>query len=90
MTEFGIIVFFPPLFFEDADLLEVLNAFDEFGEADAAAASRINHKAVPGRPGAETGIGKRIHSPAVVGPAEVAVIVLGLGEPAEPCGLVRV
>ena len=78
LSEFGLVAFFLPLGAEDADFLEVLDAFGEFGETDAATATGIDHEAVTGRPGAETSVSERIQGPAVVGPAEVTVIVLGL------------
>ncbi len=59
------------------NLLVVLDSLGKFGEMDTAAASRIDDEAVPCRPGMEADIGQRSLRPAVVGPAEVAVVVLG-------------
>ena len=53
LSEFGLVAFFLPLGAEDADFLEVLDAFDQFGETDTAAASRVNHEAVTGGCGNE-------------------------------------
>ena len=67
---------------QDTDLLVVLNALNETLGADAWSV-RIDQVAVAGSPSTEAGVNARVLYPAVVRPAEIAVVVGRGGVPAQ-------